>query len=362
MKFLTSLLLAFISTISIAQVQFEKTLEDAFTKAKAENKLVFIDYYNSECSICQQVEPMFDIKEIGDFYNTHFVGFKINTNSYLSRKDVDFIIQKGLRIDGVPKFIFFDYNQNFIHYSGIAPDIKSFFDVAEAAIDPAKQLSKTPELYKAGDRSLKLLYAYSSYALLFGEHELANQISDDLFEVFPKENLNNLSSYFLLKNAVFTTENGFFQHWINNLDKLKDFETGYKKGKEKEQLERIIALDLNDKNRVWTTQNLLQLRKYMELVRYSSNIDMILWEKELNAFVKENKTSEANALLKKIISKQKSEKPIILYAFKHFLRTVKNEENINFAYAEIQTILNQHQNPATQEEKDFIEKLNQLLK
>lgn len=251
---------------------------------------------------------------LGEFYNKNFINYKINTKDESSQADVDFLIGKGLHIDGVPKFIFFDKNEKFIHFSGIAPEKQAFFDVGQAALDPAKQLSKTPELYKAGDRSLKLLYAYSSYALLLNDKELANKIADDLFEAFPKENLDNVSSYFVLKNAVFTSENGFYKHWANNLDKLTGFEQGANAGKEKEQLERIIANDLTNPKKQQTSAQLLELRSQIQKINPSLNVDNLLWEKELEAFVKDNKSQDLNTLLTKMLyQKQIRSEQHVLY-------------------------------------------------
>lgn len=360
-KYVLSLLVLFTFSVN-AQIQFENSLQNAFTKAKKENKLVFIEYYNSECTICQQVNPLLDTKEIGAFYNKHFISYKLNTNDDSSESDSEFLKQKGLHIEGVPNFVFFDKDKNFVHFSGVNADLSYILQIGQDALNPDKRWSELPQQYKNGNRRLLFLYEYSSYAQLFKDTELANILADQMYEVFPKENLANISSYRLLKNAVFTTQNGFFEFWIKNQDKLNDFEGAHRTGTEKEQLDRIIALDLNNSEKKWTSQSLATFRKYMELARYSDNIDMLLWEKELNAFVDENKTTQANMLLKNIISQNIAEKESLIYIIAHYMKTVKNKENINFAKAEIRKLLSANQNSATQKDKDFVNRLNGLLK
>jgi thioredoxin-related protein len=347
--------------MATAQVVFQKSLKEAFEVAKKQDKMVFIDYYNSDCSVCKQVMPLMDDVEIGEFYNQNFINYKINTKYESSQEDIEFLLAKGLHIDGVPKFIFFDKNENFIHYSGIAPEKQAFFDVGNAALDPAKQLSKTPELYKAGNRTLKLLYAYSSYALLFNNKELANKIADDLFEAFDKENLNNVSSYFILKNAVFTTENGFYKHWANNLDKLTGFEQGANVGKEKEQLERIIANDLTNPKKQWTSKQLLELRSQIQMINPSLNVDNLLWEKELDAFVKENKTQELNTLLTKMLQQNNTQHDSMYYIIVKFVSTVKARENLLFLKSKVEGFITQYSGSTKENEKVFVQKLQQLL-
>ena len=361
MKNIILVLFFLFGCVANAQVVFQKSLKEAFEVAKKQDKMVFIDYYNSDCSVCKKVMPLMDDSEIGAFYNQNFISYKINTKDDSSQADVDFLVAKGLHIDGVPKFIFFDKNEKFIHYSGISPEKQAFFDVGQAALDPAKQLSKTPELYKAGDRSLKLLYAYSSYALLFNDKELANKIADDLFEAFPKENLNNVSSYFILKNAVFTTKNGFYKHWANNLDKLTGFEQGANAGKEKEQLERIIANDLTNPKKQWTSAELIELRAQIQKINPSLNIDNLLWEKELDAFVKDNKTQELNTLLTKMLQHNKSEVDSIYYIVVKFVSTLKSRENLLFLKSKVEELITQYSSSTKENEKAFVQKLKQLL-
>ena len=362
MRVLTTFLVLFTTLISVAQIRFEKTLEDAFNKAKTDNKIVFIDYFNAGCPVCQQVNPLLETKEVGDFYNRYFVSYKLDTSEESTQKEREWLVNKGLHIDGVPKFIFFDKNEEFVHFSGVSATSERILEIGKDALNPNKKLSMKPVFYENGQRSIGLLYAYSSYALLFNDMELVHKIADELYQIFPKENLNNNTSYLILKNAVFTTNNGFFKYWINNLDELKDFEKGHREGAEKEQIERIIALDVNNPDKEWTSKELVELRKYMELANYSDQIDMILWEKELKAFVRENKTAEANVLFRTVLNKNKTEYNSTLYIINHFLNNAPNKKNKSFVTAEIESILAQHQNPKTQEEKDFIQKLHAILR
>lgn len=362
MRVLTTFLFLFTTFISIAQIQFEKSLEDAFKRAKTDNKIVFIDYFNAGCPVCQQVNPLLESEEIGDFYNRYFVSYKLDTSEESTQKEREWLVNKGLHIDGVPKFIFFDKDEEFVHFSGVRATSERILEIGKDALNPNKKLSMKPVFYENGQRNIGLLYAYSSYALLFNDRELVHKIADELYEIFPKENLNNNTSYLILKNAVFTTNNGFFKYWINNLDELKDFEKGYREGTEKEQIERIIALDVNNQERAWTSKELAEMRKYMELANYSDHIDMILWEKQLKAFVSENKTAQANTLFRTVLNKNKTEYSSALYIINHFLKNTNTKENKSFAITEIEAILTQHQNPKNEEEKDFIQKLHDILR
>ena len=56
---------------------FEGTFEEALQLAKKENKLIFMDCYGPWCGPCaQMVRLIFPLKEVGDFYNEHFINMK----------------------------------------------------------------------------------------------------------------------------------------------------------------------------------------------------------------------------------------------------------------------------------------------
>ena len=63
----------FFATLSIfAQVKFESSLTEAFKLAKEQNKIVFVDYYNSECSVCKHLSELFDTDTIvANYYNKY---------------------------------------------------------------------------------------------------------------------------------------------------------------------------------------------------------------------------------------------------------------------------------------------------
>ena len=61
---------------------YHGTWKEACDKAKAENKLIFVDFYTQWCGPClNMAENVFILPFIGDFYNTNFVNMKIG---YLS--------------------------------------------------------------------------------------------------------------------------------------------------------------------------------------------------------------------------------------------------------------------------------------
>jgi len=260
--------------VTAQALRFENNLSFAFEKAKHENKPVFIEYYNSDCPVCMKVGKLFDSNEkLVNFYNKSFVNYRIDTHD-MSKTDSLFIVNTKLSFTSIPYFLFFDSNENLLHVSAINVDADVMIKIGATALNPNERDSGLANKYSKGDRSIKTLYAYSQLVKLYSNDSLTTILADDLYKLFPKNELGNKKSYTITKNCVNSIENGFFKFWIKNMDKLDEFESEKHKGEGKEMLAEIVRKSIFSKSsKNWNKEKIAEVKKYILLTELSKNPD-----------------------------------------------------------------------------------------
>lgn len=238
-------LLAFILLpfVLFAQLTFEKNWNTAVEKAKSKNQLIFIKYYNENCGVCKKTQEILNTPEVKKAYQNQFVCYAINTEKI--RPEEEALLQKiGLEFDAIPIFLFVDSNHQLIHHSGVNATKERLLQISAEATNPNFQSSKYRERFEKGERNVPLLFQYAEFLKAQKNYPQLKSVTAELYKYFPKENLAGNDSYFILKRVITDTENGFFQFWYQNQKLLAGKETGLLKGKEKENLEKIVLQEI----------------------------------------------------------------------------------------------------------------------
>ncbi len=261
-----------------AQMNYVNSLDEAFQQAQKEDKLVFIKYYNRECSICQKAQSLLDEPEIAQAYHNKLVCYAIDAYNELSPQEAALFRQNNLRFSSVPKFVFFTKDQIFWHYTGIKVNKDFMLKLLEDISNPTLVTSNLATQYQKGDKRTSTLFNYAEYLGMQKNHALQNQVTQQLYQNFTAQKLASYQSYYVLKKLVNTTDNDFFRYWIANLDKLKGFETGINEDTEKQVLEKILIADLVAlRGQTITNQKKETLKAYYKQLGLEGNIEDF-WE------------------------------------------------------------------------------------
>lgn len=93
---------------------FEGTWEEALTKAKTENKIIFLDAYAAWCGPCKIMAKKYFTKEnVGSFYNDHFINFKMD----MEKNSEGPRLARKYKLTAYPTLYFVDGDENILHQS-----------------------------------------------------------------------------------------------------------------------------------------------------------------------------------------------------------------------------------------------------
>lgn len=159
-KLMLIMLLAALTCAATAQTNFrDLSYAEALQAAKAENKMVFLDFYTVWCGPCKfMAEEVFPLKEVGECLNDRFVCIKID-----GEKGEGVELVKRYKINAYPTFIGIDVNEKEVlrieGYS--APD--AFVNIIERVWDPEQTPERLVARYESGERTPGLIKAYAAY-------------------------------------------------------------------------------------------------------------------------------------------------------------------------------------------------------
>jgi len=108
------LILAFSLSISAQDKQgmefFKGTWEEAKAEAKKENKYIFVDVYTTWCGPCKKMSKYtFTDSSVGDFYNEHFINFKID-----AEKGEGPSFASEFKVSAYPTLLYFNSNADVV--------------------------------------------------------------------------------------------------------------------------------------------------------------------------------------------------------------------------------------------------------
>jgi thioredoxin-related protein len=197
----------------------ELTFADALSKAKSENKYVFIDCYTTWCGPCKlMVTDVFSQKKVGDYYNQHFINLKLD----LEKPENKFIAEK-YEVTAFPTYLFFDPEEGMLKCK-IISYIKApiFIEMAKAALDKDNNFEIISKKIKGGDRSISTVKRFFVYEPRFKESESLvvdcfKKLSDekkisedawDLFNLYIKDPKSEPFQFFLKNRAKYASKYG----------------------------------------------------------------------------------------------------------------------------------------------------------
>ena len=155
--FITLLVVA--ATAASAQTNFrDLTYKEAIATAKAEGKLVFLDFYTSWCGPCKMMlRDVFPQKSVGDYLNERFVCIKID-----AEKGEGVELRRRYGVKAYPTFVGIDAAEKEVMRREGGASADDFIADIERQINAEKSPERLRARYDGGERSAELIEAYAA--------------------------------------------------------------------------------------------------------------------------------------------------------------------------------------------------------
>ena len=182
-------------------IRFDKSMSwrEVVEKATRENKYIYVDVMATWCGPCQaMVKNIFPQREVGDFYNEHFICVKLQTDKtakddeYVKawHKEVNDICTKA-KIKVLPTSLYYNPQGELVHIiPGGMPDAGRFVEAGKIALDENRQIFTCLKKYEAGERDVEFLYELSVNFLMLGDKVMARKVGNTFWQtITPEERL-----------------------------------------------------------------------------------------------------------------------------------------------------------------------------
>lgn len=155
---LTSFFLAFTVSISFGQGIdfFHGNWDEAIAKAKAEDKIIFVDAFTTWCGPCKSMSAnVFPNMQVGEFFNQHFINLKIDME-----KEMGIKFKSTFPVTAYPTLFFIDADNKVVQKAVGGKTVADFIKLGESVVAKYDRSTKFEAAYNSGDRTYQLVYNY----------------------------------------------------------------------------------------------------------------------------------------------------------------------------------------------------------
>jgi len=215
MRILTTLLFTLFATFSAfaAGIEFfQGTWEEALAKAKAEEKVIFVDAYAVWCGPCKMMaKNVFPKEEVGTFYNKHFISMQIDMERGMGLE-----FAKKYPVRAYPTLFYIDAKGEVVHKAVGAQREKSLISIGKRVLGMVDKSQDYAKEYEGGNREPELIYKYVRALNKAGKSSL--KISNEYLRA--QENLKTPFNLQFILEATVQADSKIFEWLIEYRDQI----------------------------------------------------------------------------------------------------------------------------------------------
>jgi len=146
--------------------------------AKAQNKVIFIDFYTDWCAPCKfMAQTIFPLKNVGDFYNKNFICVQIN-----AEKGEGIELRKKYAVGSYPTMLYTNDKEEIVYRTSGSTSANEFIDQGKLALTaPSGDLAKFKAKYQENKLNKEELYSYYLRVKAQGQPKETKEVFDKYF-------------------------------------------------------------------------------------------------------------------------------------------------------------------------------------
>ena len=213
------LLLLFVAQVALAQktgIQFRQTpVGNVFQDARRASKPVFVEIYSPTCHVCQSFMPTLADNRVGKFYNDKFISTKLDIDQPTTRAFLD---KNHLFVPSLPLFLYFDSQQNLVHFAMSNNSTDEVIRHGTNALNPQARSQTMKSRYQQGERSANFLIDYAMFSRVTKDTVANMAAMNDYARQQQPATYSNQTNWLALQKLVLDFENPMFQYMLAHLD------------------------------------------------------------------------------------------------------------------------------------------------
>lgn len=315
---LFTVFISLISFFSKAQgIQFfEGTWKDAMAKAKAEDKLLFVDAYAKWCGPCKAMaKNVFTQAKVGDYFNANFINLK------LDMEEVDGVtFGHKYPVSAYPTLMFIDGDGKVVKTVKGGQQVDGLIALGVDAIKKIDKSGQFEEKYNAGDRDFDLVYNYVK--ALNGASKPSLKISNDYLNSNPK--ITEAQRLKFILEAAMDSDSKLFDQVIENKSKLIKQE-----GKEIYETKCKAACQVSIQRAIeYEMENLLDETIEKAKKTFSDDADIFGYKASMQYYKSTRNLEKYRAAYKSLAKKTSKEDEDYNYIMKDILSSFKDNKDM----------------------------------
>lgn len=230
--------------------------------AKAENKLIFLDFGSITCKPCLYIkQKVLTLDSVADFINARFVSVDYNTGEEKKR------LQNVYHVVGEPVLLILDQEGKLMHRMYGKMEGDELMDRFRRGIDPKRNSIAMDARYESGDRTTDFILDYMEVLHNAGEVQKMNHVSKD-FLAGPLENLKKPEVFPIFFKYV---EDPAGREMLYMMDNRAEFIKLYGEGKIEGKINKLYGM--SSIKYLYGHSNPLEDSTYNSLLAYLSKSD-----------------------------------------------------------------------------------------